>query len=298
MKMLKAEIGHLHSTPHCCPSFAVTKSADRPSQLLISPPPLNHSMIDFRDTPQFDTFRDCLSAAIVERTTKPPVKAKKRTKKGQKQEPTVNSPDDEATNSAEDLADFSDYIASEAFESFPNDLKTLNHVEWTASKDLQARYALPLTGLDVASILPGLSPSVPESLITYGIIDGVKQGAPELLAPVLNEYIAAVTAAPPPPRTTRDDAEGCELCGRDWIPLTYHHLIPRFVHEKAIKRGWHKPEDLENVAWLCRLCHSFVHRFASHEELARRYYAVEMLLEEDEVVKFAKYASRVRWKGR
>ena len=245
-----------------------------------------------------------LSVAIVQRITKASAKTKKRARKGKpkKDEPihTVVNPahEAEAANEAEDLADFTEYIATGIFESMPDDLRTLTHQAWVASEDMQTRYALPLTGSDVASFLSNLDPSVPESLTTYGIIDGVTQGAPELLAPVMTEFVTTATAPPPPPKATKSAAAGCELCGRDWIPLTYHHLIPRFVHEKAVKRGWHRPEDLDNVAWLCRLCHSFVHRFASHEELARHYYTIEMLLEEEEVVRFAQYASRVRWKGR
>ncbi|KAM0285452.1 hypothetical protein ACHAQH_001401 [Verticillium albo-atrum] len=257
-------------------------------------------MVEFENTPQFETFRDCLSAAIVEHMTKSSTKAKRRTKKT-RQAPSQSAPAanvSQTSNDAEDIADFTDYIATQTFESVPADLQSLTHAVWTTDPDLQTRYALPLTGAEVTTILPTLDPDVADSLTIYGIIDGVSRGVPELLAPVLTEYVTALTAPPPPPRATRNQAEGCELCGRDWIPLTYHHLIPRFVHDKAVRRGWHQAEDLDNVAWLCRLCHSFVHRFAGHEELARHYYTVELQLAEEDVVKFARYASRVRWKGR
>ncbi|KAK2015428.1 hypothetical protein LZ32DRAFT_526755 [Colletotrichum eremochloae] len=199
---------------------------------------------------------------------------------------------------ADEMMDFSYYLASEAFEAFPPDLRTLNHAAYAADPSLRSRYAPPLTGSDVADILPTLSPDVADSLAAYGIVDPDRQGAHEFLAPVLGEYVTALTAPPPPPRSTRDQADGCELCGRDWIGLTYHHLIPRMVHDKAVKRGWHREDELNNVAWLCRLCHSFVHRFAGHEDLARHYHTVELLLAQEEVVRFAQYASRVRWKGR
>ncbi|KAL0939506.1 proline-specific permease [Colletotrichum truncatum] len=254
------------------------------------------------ETIQFETFRDCLSAAIVERVTKPASKPKRRAKKTKSASPqkkkSQNENTDEAPVDADDMMEFSSYIASEAFESFPEDLKTLTHVAYTADSALQSRCSLPLTGSDVADLLPTLSPAVADSLVAYNIIDPDRQGSHEFLAPVLTEYVSALIAAPPPPRSTRDQAEGCELCGRDWIGLTYHHLIPRMVHDKVVKRGWHREDELNNVAWLCRLCHSFVHRFAGHEDLARYYYTVDLLLEQDEVVKFAQYASRVRWKGR
>ncbi|WYZ34292.1 hypothetical protein EsH8_I_000568 [Colletotrichum jinshuiense] len=261
------------------------------------------------ETPQFETFRDCLSAAIVERVSKPAAKPKRRSKKTNAAAAASHKPksqNDAAVAAAAgdppvdaaDMAEFSSYLASEAFDSFPEALRTLSHAAYTADPALHASLALPLTGSDVAEMLPTLSPDVADSLVAYGIVDPDRQGAHEFLAPVLSEYVSALTAAPPPPRSTRDQAEGCELCGRDWIGLTYHHLIPRMVHEKAVKRGWHREDELNNVAWLCRLCHSFVHRFAGHEELARHYYTVELLLEQDEVVRFAQYASRVRWKGR
>ncbi|OHF04462.1 YisB protein [Colletotrichum orchidophilum] len=263
------------------------------------------------ETLQFETLRDCLSAAIVERVTKPAPKPKRRSKKanprrGPKFQDEASSAvtgtgdvGHDAPVDADDMMDFTSYLASETFDSFPPDLKSLSHTAHTADPSLlHTRFPLPLTGADVADLLPTLSLDVADSLAAYHIVDPAKQGAHEFLAPVLTEYVSALVAPPPPPRSTRGQAEGCELCGRDWIGLTYHHLIPRMVHDKVIKRGWHREDELNNVAWLCRLCHSFVHRFAGHEELARQYYTVDLLLEQEEVVRFAQYASRVRWKGR
>ena len=112
---------------------------------------------------------------------------------------------------------------------------------------------------------------------------------------MLTEYIAAVTSGPPAWSTTRADA--CEICDRDWIPLSYHHLIPRGVHAKVLKKGWHDEWMLNSVAWLCRACHSFVHRMATNEELAREYYTVDLILERDDVLDWARWVSRVRWKA-
>ena len=105
----------------------------------------------------------------------------------------------------------------------------------------------------------------------------------------------AVTAGPPVWATTRTDA--CEICERDWIPLSYHHLIPRAVHAKVVKRGWHAEWVLGSVAWLCRACHSFVHRMASNEELAREWYTVERILEREDVRDWARWVGRIRWKA-
>lgn len=70
------------------------------------------------------------------------------------------------------------------------------------------------------------------------------------------------------------------------------------MHAKVLKRGWHTEDQLENVAWLCRACHSFVHRIASNEELAREFYSVERLLGREDILKFAGWVGKVRWKAK
>ncbi|CAK7240860.1 MAG: hypothetical protein STHCBS139747_002312 [Sporothrix thermara] len=215
-------------------------------------------------------------------------------------------------NPADDLAEFVDYLARETFDLLPDDLRTLAHHAWVADASLRSKYGEaddgstsggvpapgPLTAARVAALLPGLEPSpVADSMQAYGVVDEQRTAA-EVVAPALSVYLAAAAAAPPPPRSTRDQADGCEICGRDWLPLSYHHLIPRFVHAKAVKRGWHRPDELQNVAWLCGACHRRVHRFANHEDLARHYYTVERLLAEPEMQRYALWASRLRWKGK
>ncbi|KAI1338164.1 YisB protein [Xylariaceae sp. FL0016] len=201
-------------------------------------------------------------------------------------------------NDTDDLVEFADYIAAGTFAALPEELRTLDYYTYVKNIDLQARYALPLTGADIPQILPTLEPSIADSLSVYGITDDSVQGIDEFLAPILTTFLTTLATPPPPPSSTKDQASGCEICGRDWIPLSYHHLIPRFVHAKAVKRGWHREEDLQNVAWLCGACHRFVHRFAGHEELARNFYTVELLMAEEAVTRWAEWVARLRWKAR
>ena len=161
---------------------------------------------------------------------------------------------------------------------------------------MQSLYSVPLPPQTVASILNSLSPTIADSLTTYAFLPA-HTTAPEFLAPVLQIYLENITTAPPPPFVTRVLATECEICGRSWIPLTYHHLIPRGAHAKALKRGWHTEDQLNNVAWICRACHSFVHRIATNEELARDWYTVDRLLEREDIQNFAKWVERVRWKA-
>ncbi|KAI0190666.1 hypothetical protein EV127DRAFT_469824 [Xylaria flabelliformis] len=278
----------------------------------------------------YELFRDCLATALLEKISEPQTKPRRRTKAKSRKKTThplpsyhsktsnveedeENCPEngnesieshmehtkdngDEDTIQGDDLADFTDYIATETFACLPPELKTIDYHDYISSPTLQTQYALPLTGADINTHLPNLDPEISDSLTAYGITREEKQGIEEFLAPVLTAFLQALSTPPPPPSSMRADA--CEICGRDWINLTYHHLIPRFVHAKAVKRGWHREADLQNVAWLCGACHRFVHRFANHEELARKYYTVELLLEQDEVVRWAEWVGRLRWKGR
>ncbi|KAI0381151.1 hypothetical protein F5Y04DRAFT_84833 [Hypomontagnella monticulosa] len=263
----------------------------------------------------YDIFRDCLSTALIEKISQaePKPKPKRKSRAKSKKSSSANSPTpvptsapeptrdtdaDADLNNTDDLAEFADYLALETFRALPQDLKTLEYHTYTKDPTLQSRYTLSFTGADPPVLFPTLDPCISDSLAAYGITQEPIQGINEFLAPILTAYLSTLITAPPAPRATLADAEGCELCGRDWIPLSYHHLVPRFVHAKAVKRGWHRVEDLQNVAWLCGACHRFVHRFAGHEELARRYYTVELLMQEEAVRRWVEWVGRLRWKGR
>lgn len=284
-----------------------------------------------QDNPEnYAFFRDCLSTALLKpdpAETAPP----KRRRRGAAAKADVGpaADDPEETEESEqseqlvaeeggkedereaeqeeddddDLADFVDYLATELFECLPPALQSLDHNVWRDSPDLRDTFSVPVSKHALTSLNP--SPSLIETLETYNLISpsslssssssSLPSSLESFLAPILTTYIPPLSS--PPPHTKSSRASACELCLRPWIPLSYHHLIPRFVHAKAVKRGWHRREDLQNVAWLCGACHSFVHRFRGHEDLARRYYTVELLLEEDEVRRWAEWVGRLRWKG-
>ncbi|KXJ85068.1 hypothetical protein Micbo1qcDRAFT_224894 [Microdochium bolleyi] len=272
-------------------------------------------MISEDQQQNYDIFRDCFSTVLIERITRQDdgggsgSRHRRRSRKAK----TTAKPDRSSVTagqagespagslgSPEELAEFVDFTAEQTFEYLPEELKTVQHHDWAKDDEMQGRYPLPLTSADVGELMPVLDPAIEESLATYGITVRNPQGLVEVLAPVLTAFITALATPPPAPISTKQAAQeaGCEICGRDWVPLTYHHLIPRFVHDKVVKRGWHRAEDLQNVAWLCGACHRFVHRFAGHEELARHYYTVDLLMQEESVVKWADWVGRLRWKGR
>ena len=135
---------------------------------------------------------------------------------------------------------------------------------------------------------------IQDTLLSYGLLSEPGD-LPRLLEPVFSSYITTATTAPPE-FSPGDRGDECEICGREHLPLTYHHLIPRSVHAKAIKRGWCKEWEVNRVAWLCRPCHSFVHRCAGNEELAKEWYSMDLLMEREDVQKWAGWVSKIRWK--
>ena len=176
----------------------------------------------------------------------------------------------------------------------PHDLRTLSFSAMQTDSYLAERYK-DLLAQTVDTILLVVPATVTDSIETYNLLPE-SSSLPDMLTSVLTEYINATTFPPPIWSDTR--ATACEICDRDWIPLTYHHLIPKQVHAKALKRGWHEEWRLNSVAWLCRACHSFVHRIASNEDLARDWWTVDLLMDREDVLAWAKWVGRVRWKSR
>ncbi|KAL1800154.1 hypothetical protein ACET3X_000496 [Alternaria dauci] len=268
----------------------------------------------------YETFRDCMSEPIIKALAapieKPKPKKKRHAKKGSKsgksevvrQESTATNigGSDEGTD-AEDLGEFIEYLSTIIFPSLPHELRTLTHTVFKDSSNLQDLYTTPLSASTYTTLLQRIPPTAIDSLESYGLLppssDTIDQH--NLLTPLLSTYLSAVTAPPPIWSSTR--ATACELCSRDWVPLTYHHLIPKAAHARVRKRGWHTEDKLNSVAWLCRACHSFVHRLAGNEELAKSFYTVELIqrggVEEDvekreSVEGWVKWVGGVRWKSR
>ncbi|GAB7361374.1 hypothetical protein MBLNU230_g1429t1 [Neophaeotheca triangularis] len=259
-------------------------------------------MIPDDENNNFDIFRDCLSTAIIEKLA--PVNSKpssrKRGGKGRKNEikpaAPVVSAEEQQENDAAELADFIEYLAEETFTHLPASLRTLAYSTIQNEPSLNTHYPVPLPPPTVENLLKPLPPHIPETLTTSQILS-TPDDLPDLLTPVLETYITTATS-PAAAYTPSARPEGCEICDREHLPLTYHHLIPRQVQAKAVKRGWCADWELQKVAWLCRACHSFVHRVASNEVLAREFNDVEALLQREDVQKWAQWVGRVRWKSR
>ena len=242
-------------------------------------------------------FRECLFNSMLDKTGERRKHRKTRSKSlvsKNEAAPRINIGFAEATDDPSEMVDFSDFLASEVFPSLPDDLRNISYHRLQEAPALSDKWSLPLSLSTYEEIVDMVPPSVNDSLLAYGLIEPPKSDMQTFLSPAIAAYITAATI--PPPKWSETKVTACEICERDWVPMTYHHLIPKAVHAKALKRGWHEERQLNSVAWLCRACHSFVHRMASNEELAKEYFTVEKICEKDEVQKWAMWVGKVRWK--
>lgn len=136
------------------------------------------------------------------------------------------------------------------------------------------------------------------TFISRDILDAYRQASSPTSRSSENQHLR------PPPRP-----DCCELCDRPAF-LTIHHLFPRSEHGYILA---HPPSSLPiaaetglemeitkqsllttHLAYLCRPCHTAVHRCASNRKLATELYTVELLLEDEAVIKFVGYQSKQR----
>jgi hypothetical protein len=243
------------------------------------------------DNNNHDVFRDYLFASVVEKLT---VRTKRTSKKPSWTRQISQTLTESPGSDPSELADFSDYLASEIFASLPEPLQQISYHSLQQDGVLSDMWSLPLTLTVLEDLCSHIPVEVADSLATYGLIDPPTSDIQSFMRPVLTGYISSVTVAPPKWIETKKTA--CEICERDWIPITYHHLIPKQVHAKVLKRNWHEEHQLNSVAWICRACHSFVHRMASNEELAREWYTVDLICQREDVQKWAAWVQNIRWK--
>ncbi|TFK19623.1 hypothetical protein FA15DRAFT_648126 [Coprinopsis marcescibilis] len=193
---------------------------------------------------------------------------------------------------AEELDDFASYLAEEAWPILPSSYQIATFED---RDSVQPRPTAD-NPIEKCLSLEALSASFVETFISYGLApDADHDQATKFLYKVIEDYLEQACAPPPVWSTTRTSE--CEICDRE-VPLTYHHLIPRSTHSKVLKKGWHHESMLNKVAWLCRHCHSAVHRVASNEELAQHYHTIELLLEREDIQRWQKYAAKQKWKPR
>ena len=87
------------------------------------------------------------------------------------------------------------------------------------------------------------------------------------------------------------DNQPCALCVRE-LPLTFHHLIPRSTHKRKRIQKKFTIEDRNQGIWVCRSCHSALHKFCTNMELAETYNSIETILSNPSIEKYIKWAKK------
>jgi hypothetical protein len=192
------------------------------------------------DEPTFDILKDCVAYYVIQASYNKPKKSKTN---------SAGTEEDLSQQTGEELAteldEFIQYLTQETFDTLPENVKSIE------SSDLD----LSAEGLGTISA----PPSFRETVITYSLTTD-DNGAEDMFSSILSNFkdelvsmVEDAKRASLPPahgwKSTRTDT--CEICSRE-VPLTYHHLIPRSMHDKVLKRKWHPQEMLNVVAWLCR----------------------------------------------
>lgn len=179
----------------------------------------------FESSPQFSAFKDCFAKRLLSAS---------------------NLPTDGSEGSDDPLDDFTSYLASEVWPSLPNSLHEASYESLSSDDALKEMtsdpFSIPLDAIPIPT-------SFFDTLTSYSLF-GDAEDCFRFLRKVLSDYLTEATAPPPVWKQTR--TEECEICERGWVRLTYHHLIPRSVHAKVLKKKWHPESMLNSVAWLCR----------------------------------------------
>ncbi len=79
----------------------------------------------------------------------------------------------------------------------------------------------------------------------------------------------------------------CELCGREGVKLTVHHLVPK---AQGKRRGL--KSDALPTCLLCGACHRQLHTLFSNHELERTFHSLEELRREAKVQKFVAWVRK------
>ena len=82
----------------------------------------------------------------------------------------------------------------------------------------------------------------------------------------------------------------CEMCEREGVSLTRHHVYPRETHASLLTKGVEKERLLQTIT-VCSMCHKAIHRFFTNDELAEKYHSLDLLLAQDKMYRFAAWAS-------
>lgn len=85
--------------------------------------------------------------------------------------------------------------------------------------------------------------------------------------------------------------DACVLCQRK-VSLTFHHLIPRKMHRRTYFRKNFSRQTLAEGIWVCRKCHSGLHRLYDEMTLAKQFYSLKLLHADPAVRKHVQWVAK------
>ena len=87
------------------------------------------------------------------------------------------------------------------------------------------------------------------------------------------------------------DEERCQLCGREGLEMTRHHLIPRTLHSNKWFRERYKREVMRQVVELCKDCHITIHQFIKEREMGRNFNTLEKLMAHEKIANWVQWVA-------
>jgi len=85
--------------------------------------------------------------------------------------------------------------------------------------------------------------------------------------------------------------QACPLCGRN-TPLTFHHLIPKKMHRRTYFRKNYDKTTLNQGIYICRMCHSGIHKLYDEMTLAKRFNSFALLAADPALQKHCQWVAR------
>jgi len=82
----------------------------------------------------------------------------------------------------------------------------------------------------------------------------------------------------------------CQLCNREKLFLTKHHLIPRSRHNKRVKRE-NKGEEKTTVP-MCRSCQNQIHSIFTNKQLEQELNSIELLKANEDVQRWIAWVQK------
>lgn len=76
----------------------------------------------------------------------------------------------------------------------------------------------------------------------------------------------------------------CECCNRK-CELTFHHLIPRFLHKKKWFKKNYTRDQLNTGIDICRDCHDGIHDIYDEKTLGKEFNTKEKILHDPQLKK-------------